>query len=226
MYRVFGPLVILMSMQICLGIDLEDSLWRVITTKNSDVHRVENVDRILSLRQPLIKIMLGNSGFDIDCVRYLDDNAIRVSKTYWHGETDKILCGKLAHWCTFLRFLDLVHESGKSIGVWIEDDVQLENADIDNIISVMSQHHGKAEVRMSAGDGVVVIFDALHMMNLVKHGEITNPVDIFYSTHDVVEIGSELTSIKKNEYSSGITTTKEYPIGFVNQMIESRMAPE
>ena len=215
-----------MSMQICLGIDLSDSIWRVVTTKTSDVHRMENVDRILSLRQPLIQIMLGNSGFDIDCVRYLDDNAIRVSKTYWHGETDKILSGKLAHWCTFLRFLDLIHESGKSVGVWIEDDVGLTNADIDNIIEVMESDHDKAEVRMSAGDGVVVIFGALQMMNLVKHGEITNPVDVFYSTHDMVEIGSALTFIK-NEYNhSGITTTKEYTIDYVNQVIESRMAPE
>jgi hypothetical protein len=225
MYRFSGVLLlILMSMQICLGIDLSDSIWRVVTTKTSDVHRMENVDRILSLRQPLIEIMLGNSGFDIDCVRYLDDNGIRVSRTYWNGQTDKIHAGKLAHFVTFLRFLDLIHESGKSVGVWIEDDVQLENADIDNIISVMSQHHDKPQVRMSAGDGVVVIFDALQMMNLVKHGEITNPVDVFYSTHDMVEIGP--TTIKKNLYSSGITTTKEYPIEFVNQMIESRMTPE
>jgi hypothetical protein len=226
MYRFSGVLLlILMSMQICLGVDISDSIWRVVTTKTSDVHRIENVDRILSLRQPLIKIMLGNSGFDIDCVRYLDDNAIRVSKTYWHGE-DKILSGKLAHWCTFLRFLDLIHESGKSVGVWIEDDVGLTNADIDNIIEVMESDHDKAEVRMSAGDGVVVIFGALQMMNLVKHGEITNPVDVFYSTHKMVEIGSALTFIK-NEYNhSGITTTKEYTIDYVNQMIESRMTPE
>jgi hypothetical protein len=226
MRLVVRAILVLVLVQICLGIDLSNTLWRVITTTNSNVDREKNIDRILSLRQPLIEIMLGNSGLDINCVRYLDDNGIRVSKTYWNGQTDKIHTGKLGHWCSFLRFLDSIHESGKSVGVWIEDDVGLTNADIDNIIAIMNQDHKKPEIRMSAGDGVVIVFDALQMLKLVKHREITNPVDVFFSNHGMVEIAPALTFIKNEYNQSDITTTKEYPIDYVNQMIELRMTPE
>jgi hypothetical protein len=226
LYKAFGVLFsFVLMLQICDGTDdTTDTIWRVVTTTTPDPARQANVQKILSLNPPLIHVMAGNNGFDLDCVLYLNENGIRVSKSYHQEST--IHAGKLGHWCTFLRFLDIVQESGKT-GVWIEDDVLLELKDIDNIMQVINGDHKKAEVRMSGGDGVVVINNASEMLQLVKNLEITDPVDVFYSVRDMVETVSATSYINKmKNVKSGITTTIQYPIDLVNQMIQMRTAPD
>ena len=226
LYKAFGVLFSFVMLQSCNGTDTTDTIWRVVTTTTPDPARQANVQRILSLNPPLIHVMEGNNGFDIDCVLYFSENGIRISKSYYNGESSTIHAGKLGHWCTFLRFLEIVQESGK-IGVWIEDDVLLELNDIDNIMQVINGDHTKAEVRMSGGDGVVVVKNASQMLQLVKNHEMTDPVDIFYSVHDMVETVSGTSFINKMEnVKSGITTTIQYPIDHVNQMIQMRTIPD
>ena len=213
---------IALILQSSVGGDTTDSIWRVITTATRDPARQANVEKIISLKPPLIQVMVGNQGLDDSCIVYLNENGIRVSKSYYNGMVDSIHSGKLGHWCTFLRFLDLVQESGKS-GVWIEDDVLLEPKHIEEIMKSIQETHTKAEVRMSAGDGVVIIKNATQMLQVVKNLEITNPVDIFYSSHDMVQfIPSNSLIHKMNNVPSGITTTIQLPIDIVNKMIQYR----
>jgi hypothetical protein len=225
--KSFGTLFLsVLILQNCDGINKTDTIWRVITTTTPDPARQANVQKILSLTPPLIHVMAGNNGFDLNCVLYLNENGIRVSKSYHNGESSTIHSGKLGHWCTFLRFLDIVKESGKT-GVWIEDDVLLELRDIDNIMQAINGDHTKAEVRMSAGDGVVVVNNASEMLQIVKNLEITDPVDVFFSVHNMVETVSATSFINKMEnVKSGITTTIQYPIDLVNRMIQMRTSPD
>jgi hypothetical protein len=205
--------------------DTTDMIWRVITTANTAPARQANVQNILSLKPPLIQVMIGNNGLDVDCVLYLNESGIRISKKYYHGESSTIHSGKLGHWCTFLRFLDLVQESGKS-GVWIEDDVVLELKHIGEIMQIIHDNPTKAEIRMSAGDGVVIIKNASQMIQVVKNSEITDPVDRFYDSHGMVHVVSQGSLIQKmKNVTSGITTTIQYPIDLVNKMIQMRVPP-
>jgi hypothetical protein len=227
LYKACGVIVLCIFMlESCDCTNTTDTIWRVITTTTEDPARKANVQNILSLKPSLIQVMAGNNGFDLDCVLYLNENGIRVSKSYYHGESSTIHAGKLGHWCTFLRFLDLVDESGKK-GVWIEDDVILELKDIDDIMQAINGEHTKAQVRMSGGDGVVLISNASEMLKMIKNLEITDPVDVFYSAHDMVEMVSQTSLIKKmDNVKSGITTTKQYPIDLVNKMIQMRVGFE
>jgi hypothetical protein len=228
--RLHNPFLFLFSfmliLQTSVGYDTTDTIWRVITTTTPDPTRQANVQNILSLKPPLIQVMVGNNGLDLDCILYLYEDDIRISKTYYHGESGTIHSGKLGHWCTFLRFLDLVQESGK-IGVWIEDDVMLELKHIEEIMQIVHDNHTKPQVRMSAGDGVVVIKNASQMLQVVINSEITDPVDLFYDSHDMVQVVSSTSLIKKmDNVISGITTTRQYPIDLVNKMIEHRTDPK
>jgi hypothetical protein len=226
LHKAFGIfLSFVLMLQSCDGVDSTDTIWRVITTTTQDPARQANVQKILSLGPQRIHVMVGNNGFDLDCVLYLNENGIRVSKSYHNGESSTIHSGKLGHWCTFLRFLDIVEESGKT-GVWIEDDVLLELKDIDNIMQVILGDHTKPQVRMSGGDGVLVIKNASEMLRIVKNLEITDPADVFYSVHGMVEKVSIKSLINKmKNVKSGITTTTQYPIDLVNKMIQMRTAP-
>jgi hypothetical protein len=217
---LFSAVLILQS---SAGENTTDTIWRVITTATRDPARQANVYNILSLDPPLIKVLVGNQGLDNDCILYLSDNGIRISKSYYNGKTNSVHSGKLGLWCSFLRFLDLVQESGKT-GVWIEDDVLLKPKHIEEIMQIIQGTHTKAEIRMSHGNGVVVIKNASQMLEVVKNLEITNPVDVFYASHDMVEDVASKSSIEKmTNVTSGITTTTQYPIDLVNQLIEHRM---
>jgi hypothetical protein len=212
-------------LQIILGDDTTDTIWRVITNATPDPARQANVQNILSLKPGLIQVMVGNDGLDLDCILYLNENGIRISKSYYHGAATTIHSGKIGHWCTFLRFLDIVQESGKS-GVWIENDVILELKHIEEIMQIIRAKPAKAEVRMSAGDGVVIINNASQMLQVVKNAEITDPVDLFYDFHEMVQVVSQGSLIQKIEnVMSGITTTIQYPIDLVNKMIQHRVSP-
>jgi hypothetical protein len=223
LYKACGVIVFfLFILESCDSINITDTIWRVITTTTQDPTIKANVQTILSLKPSLMQVMAQNNEFDLDCVLYLNENGIRVSQSY-HEHSVNIHADKLGHWCTFLRFLDLVDESGKT-GVWIEEDVLLELKDIDNIMQAINKDHPKAVVRMCKGDGVLLVRNASEMLKMIKNLEITDPVDAFYSAHEMVETGCETSFIKKmNPVKGGITIKIHYPINLVNKMIQMRV---
>lgn len=196
-------------------------IWRIVTGYQTP-ERTRNVERILKSLNISIEVLNEYKGIGNNCTNLLYKENIRINPKYFDG-SGLIQSGKLGHWCSFLRFLKVLNSSNAEIGIWIEDDADLQPEHVNSIKAHIYSKDIKPAypiTRVSIADTVLVIqksgFKSM-WDPLVRNG-ILYPTDIFYKNLGLVlEKNLQISRIKTN--NSTISSTISLNITNLNRII-------